>query len=78
MIADGFTVTVTVNTAPVVHVPEVGVTLYVAVSATAAVLFSVPFTVLWPDADAPPDRSACIAGVLHAYVVPVVIVPVGV
>jgi hypothetical protein len=27
MIADGFTVTVTVNTVPVVQLPEVGVTL---------------------------------------------------
>ena len=60
----GLTVTVTVNTAPV-HVPEVGVTLYAAVWAVAVVLVSVPFTVLWPDADAPPVKPVP-AGLDHA------------
>ena len=79
MIADGFTVTVTVKAVPV-HVPDVGVTLYVAVSATAAVLVRLSFTVLCPVcAPALPERAACIAGVDQAYVVPVgMIVPVGV
>jgi hypothetical protein len=45
MIADGLTVTVTTNDVPV-HVPDVGVTVYVAVSATAAVLVKLSFTVL--------------------------------
>ena len=78
MIAAGLTVTVTVNTAPVVHVPEVGVILYVAVSADAAVLLRVPFSVLWPVPEAPPVTSAASVGLLQAYVVPVAIVPVGV
>jgi hypothetical protein len=38
MIAAGFTVTVTVNTVPFVQLPEVGVTIYVAVAATDSVL----------------------------------------
>ncbi len=46
MMAAGLTVTVTVNGVPVVHVPDVGVTLYVAVSAEAAVLVRLPFSVL--------------------------------
>ena len=76
----GFTVTVTVNTVPVVQPPEVGVTLYVAVSATATAFVRVSFSVLWAVcAPAVPDRSACqmTDQCSQSYVVPVGIVPVG-
>ena len=78
IVATGFTVTLTLNTVPE-HVPggDVGVTLYTAVTADALVLVSVPFTVLWPDDDAPPVKPLPV-GVLHAYVVLLGIVPVGV
>ncbi len=71
------TVTVTVNTVPV-QVPDVGVTVYVAVSATAAVLVRLSFNVVWPVC-APPAllKSDCRVGALHAYLVPVAIVPLG-
>ena len=58
------TVTVTVKLRPV-HVPDVGVTLYAAVCAVAVVLVSVPFTVLWLDAAAPPVKPVP-AGLDHA------------
>ena len=76
IVACGLTVTVTVNIDPI-QVPVVGVTLYVAVNAPAVVLLSVPFTVLWPDDDAPPVKPLPV-GALHAYVVLLGIVPVGV
>ena len=76
IVAFGFTVIVTVNTVPVVHVPVVGVTLYVAVSATADALLSVPVRLL-PVPDTPPLRSLASVAALHAYVVPAGITPVG-
>ena len=77
MIAAGLTVTVTVNGVPV-HVPvaDVGVTLYVAVTALAVVLLRLSATVL-PVPDAPPVRPVPRVGVDHAYVVLAGIVPVG-
>jgi hypothetical protein len=63
--AAGLTVTVTVKATPL-QLPEVGVTLYVAVSAEAAVLVRMPFRVLWPVPDDPPDRSPASVGALHA------------
>ena len=53
----GSTVTVTVNAAPVVQLPDVGVTLYVAVAIEAVVLVSVLVTAGVPVLpDAPPVR----------------------
>jgi len=78
MIAAGFTVTVTVNTVPFVQLPEVGVTVYVAVVDTDRLLDSVLVTVPLPDPDAPPVMPLPSVGVPHAYVVPDGITPVGV
>ena len=84
MLATGFTVTVTVNGAPVVQVlpllVEVGVTLYVAVAATDRVLLLSRLSVkeVLPVPDAPPLRPAVNVGTAHAYVVFTGIVPVGV
>ena len=68
MLATGLTVTVTVNTVPVVQVPDVGVTLYVAVAATDKVLLlnRLPFRVVWPMPDAPPLRPEASMGADHA------------
>ena len=74
----GFTVTVTVNTVPFVQLPEVGVTIYVAVVDTDRLLDKLSLNILLPAPDAPPVRPAPSVGVLHEYVVPVGIVPVGV
>jgi hypothetical protein len=78
MIAAGLITTLTVNTVPP-HVPggEVGVRLYAAVTVPVVVLVSVPFSVLWLDADAPPVKPVP-DGADQVYVVPVAIVPVGV
>ena len=76
MVAAGLITALTVNVEPV-QLPDVGVTLYTAVAAFAVVLVSVPFTSLWPVPDAPPVMLAPV-GLLHAYVVPAGIVPVGV
>ena len=55
-----------------------GVTLYTAVTGALVVFISVPLTLLWPDALAPPVKPLP-EGVLHAYVVPDgTILPVGV
>ena len=79
ILAAGFTVIVTVNTAPFVHVPDVGVTLKVAVVGFTVVLVSVLVTVAVPVLpDAPPVVPVPNVGVAHLYVVPVGIVPVGV
>ena len=77
IVAFGSTDTVTVNAEPV-QLPVVGVIVYVAVSTPDVALVSVPFSVFWPDADAPPVTPASVAGLDHEYVVPVPIVPVGV
>jgi len=77
IVAAGFTTTLTVNAAPV-QMPELGVTLYTAVAAFAVVLVSVPVRVALPAAPEAPPVMFAPAGVLHAYVVPVGIVPVGV
>ena len=74
----GSTVTVTVNTVPFVQLPEVGVTIYVAVVDTDRLLDRLSLNMLLPAPDAPPVRPAPSVGVLHEYVVPVGIVPVGV
>ena len=70
MLATGFTVTVTVNGAPVVQVlpllVEVGVTLYVAVAATDRVLAKLSVNTVLPVPDAPPVRPTDNVGVLHA------------
>ena len=79
IVADGFTVIVTVNALPSKQVPDAGVTLYVAVTCAAVVLFSVLVTVAVPvPPDAPPVRPTPKVGAAHLYVVPVGIVPVGV
>ena len=80
IVATGLTVTVTVNGEPT-QLPggEVGVTTNVAVRLLAVVLVNVLVRVLLPAApDAPPVRPACLVGALHAYVVPVGTMPVGV
>jgi hypothetical protein len=70
----GLTVTVTVNVLPV-QVPDVGVTVYVAVSAEVVLLANVPFKLDCAEAATPPETPVAIAGMLHAYVVPDGIVP---
>ena len=74
----GLTVTVTVNTVPFVQLPEIGVTIYVAVVDTDRLLDKLSLNILLPAPDAPPVRPAPSVGVLHEYIVPVGIVPVGV
>ena len=75
----GSTVTVTVKTVPVVQLPDVGVTLYVAVDTDVVVLVRVLVTVAVPvPPEAPPVRPVPSIGLAHVYVVPVGIVPVGV
>ena len=61
--------TVTVNELPA-HVPDVGVTVYVAVCAVVVGLLSVPLIVLCADPDAPPVTPPVTAGALQLYVVP--------
>ena len=78
IVAAGFTVIVTVNTVPFVQLPEVGVTIYVAVAGLTVVLVSVLVTVAVPAPDAPPVMPLPRVGVPHAYVVPDGITPVGV
>ena len=57
---------VTVNTVPSKQLPDVGVTLYVAVTAAAVVLVSVLVTVAVPvPPDAPPVRPVPNVGVAH-------------
>lgn len=74
----GFTVTVTVNAAPL-QLPAVGVTLYVAVTEFVVTLVNSPLRSVWADAANPPERPTLNVGVLQAYVVPAgMIVPVGV
>jgi hypothetical protein len=68
-------VAVKVKTEPV-QLPDVGVTLYVAVTAPEVLLVKVPVIAL-PEPDAPPVRPEPIVGLFHAYVVPLGIVPVG-
>jgi hypothetical protein len=64
--AIGFTVTVTVNAAPVVQRPDVGVTTYVAVDATDRLLTRVLVTEVMPVPDAPPVRPVPNVGADHA------------
>ena len=64
MMAAGLTVTVTVNTVPV-QLPDVGVILYVAVSAPAAPLLSVAVRLL-PVPAAAPVMSDWVDTTLHA------------
>ena len=59
------TVTVTVKVLPV-QLPDVGVTLYVAVTDAAVVLVSVPVTIALPVPDTPPVRPVPIAGAAQA------------
>ena len=68
MLATGLIVTATVNGAPVVQLPDVGVTLYVAVAATDKVLLlnRLSFRVVWPMPDAPPLRPEASMGADHA------------
>ena len=73
----GFTTTLTVKVLPV-HVPDVGVRLYIAVTGLADVLVSVPLSILCVAPDKPP-LNPIPAGDDHEYVVPAgTIVPVGV
>ena len=69
----GFTVTVTVNVDPV-QLPDVGVTVYVAVCAVLVGLVSVP-VILAPDPAAPPVRPPVTAGTPQVYVVPAGTIP---
>ena len=78
MYAIGFTVTVTVNTLPLVHTPDAGVTLYVAVTAVAVVLVRLSFNTVLPVPELPPVSPVPSVGDDQAYVVPPGIVPVGV
>ena len=66
IVATGLIVTVTVNTAPVVQLPDVGVTLYVAVDATDRLFARLSFNEALPVPDAPPVRPVPRVGVLHA------------
>jgi hypothetical protein len=70
LVIDGFglTVTVTVNVLPA-QVPDVGVTVYVAVTAPDVVLINVPLILLWLVPAAPPVNPVP-DGVLQLYVVP--------
>ena len=72
----GLTVIVTVNGAPVVQVPDVGVTLYVTDSGMLELLFSVPSNELRP-APEPPPVTPTPDGAAHAYVVPTGTAPTG-
>jgi hypothetical protein len=64
----GLTVTVTVNVAPG-QLPEVGVTVYVAVCAVFVGLISVP-VILAPAPATPPVRPPVTTGAVHVYAVP--------
>ena len=64
IVAFGSIDTVKTNAAPV-QVPDVGVTLYVAVSATAAELVRLS-EMLLPVPDEPTERSGSCAATLHA------------
>jgi len=77
IIAAGFTLIVTVNDAPI-QLPDTGVTIYVAVEATDRLFDRLSLNMEMPDPDAPPVSPLPSVGVLHEYVVPVGIVPVGV
>ena len=65
MVVTGLTVTVRVKTLPV-HVPDLGVTVYVAVTADAVVLVRVLVTLATPVPDAPPVRPVPLVGTAHA------------
>ena len=64
----GFTVTVTVNVAPV-HEPDVGVTVYVAVCAAFVGFVNVP-VIEEPDPATPPVIPPVTVGIPQLYVVP--------
>jgi hypothetical protein len=57
----GFTVTVKVKVAPG-HVPDVGVTVYVAVCAVFVVLVNVPMILVAPDPVVPPVKLPVTTG----------------
>ena len=67
--ATGFTVTVTVNGVPV-QVPDVGVTVYVAVCTALVGFTSVWLMILAPVADTPPVVPPVTIGADQLYVVP--------
>ena len=66
------------NAVPNKQLPEVGVTVYVAVDTTDRLLDSVLVTVPLLDPDEPPVMPEPSVGVPHEYVVPDGITPVGV
>jgi len=70
----GLTVTVTVNVGPV-HVPESGVTVYIAVCGMLVELTSVPLMFTAPLPAAPPVNPPDTEGADHEYVVPAGTVP---
>ena len=69
-VADGFTVTVTVNVAFAPQLSVVGVTVYVAVCATLVGFVNVPVILFDPLPVLPPVINPVTTGALHAYVVP--------
>ena len=68
-VGNGFTVTVTVNVLPA-QVPEVGVTVYVAVCAVTVAFVSVPLMLDAPLPEAPPVIPPVTVGADQLYVVP--------
>src|SRR5215472_6415557 len=69
MVGTGLTVTVTVKVEPV-QLPDVGVTVYVAVCAVLVGLVSVPVILAWLVPAAPPVMPPVTVGADHVYVVP--------
>ena len=74
-VADGFTVTVTVNAAFAPQLSVVGVTVYVAVCATLVGFVNVPVILFDPLPVLPPVIKPVTTGALHAYVVPAGTIP---
>jgi len=76
----GFTLTTTVKGLPV-QVPDVGVTVYVAVCVTDVVLVILSFNVDCPDAAVPEESPELTLGKDHAYLIgsgePGIVLPVG-
>jgi len=74
-VADGFTITVTVNEAFAPQLSVVGVTVYVAVCDTLVGLVKVPVILFDPPPVLPPVIKPVTTGALHAYVVPAGTIP---
>ena len=77
IVVTGFTTTLTVKALPM-QVPDVGVRLYAAVTGPADVLVSTSFRVLCEDSAPLLPEKPMPVGVLHEYVVPAGMMPVGV